>query len=245
MSDGVPAAVDDRDRRRRRVLAFAAVLSVHLLIVLALLLLIKPRLFTKPGDGAMVVTLLPNDAPPAPKAAQTVTRLSKAAVRTPTPIHPPPRARQPLPIIVISRADMAAGDISKIPSVAVTATADAGDSGAQPGDAPLAGGRGPGGEPLYKAEWVREPTHAELVTYMPHNVGEGSWGVIACRTIPHFHVEDCTELGESPPGSGLARGMRQAAWQFLIRPPRVGGKALVGAWVSIRYNIVGPGKADG
>ena len=242
MTSGPEPAADDRKRRVRRALAFAAVLAVHLLIVLALLFLVKPRLRHFGQPGAMVVTLLPNDAPPAPKAAAKRVFRSAATVKAkaPTPVKPP-TAHQPLPIIVISRADMAAGDISKIPSVAPAATAGAG----QPGDSELAdGGGGPHGEPLYRAEWYREPTHAELVTYVPHGAPPGSWAIIACRTIPHFHVEDCEEQGESPPGSGLARGLRQAAWQFLIRPPRVGGKAQIGAWVSIRYSIV-EGKDDG
>jgi protein TonB len=116
---------------------------------------------------------------------------------------------------------------------------------ASQGSASAAGpGEGPGGAHLYNAEWYREPTDAELVTYMPHRDVGGGWAMIACKTQDHFHVDDCQELGESPPGSGLARALRQAAWQFLVRPPRIDGKPMIGAWVRIRFDFKHPKGAD-
>ena len=114
----------------------------------------------------------------------------------------------------------------------VTAVAE----GKAPGDSEQVG-TGPNGEPLYAAEWYREPTNAQLGAYLPKTMPEGGgWGMVACRTAPRFRVEDCVELGQGPPGSHLAGAVRQAAWQFLVRPPRVGGKSLVGTWVRIRID---------
>ena len=107
-----------------------------------------------------------------------------------------------------------------------------------PGPSPTAAvGEGPGGVTLYKAEWVREPSDAELRTYLPRDVGPGSWALIACQTIAHNQVENCAQLGESPRGSGLSKAMRLAAWQFKVRPPRIDGKPMVGAWVRIRIDF--------
>jgi protein TonB len=60
--------------------------------------------------------------------------------------------------------------------------------------------------------------------------------LIVCRTAPDFRVEDCVGLDEYPDGSNLQRAVLAAAWQFRVRPPRVGGVSKVGAWVRIRID---------
>src|SRR5437660_4618130 len=166
-------------------------------------------------------------------AEQTATQhvRSKAPVPKPPPVvlpvRPtiaPPRQSSSQPWIEMSKDELAAADISKLPA--------AGAGGR--GDSAVVG-RGPNGDPLYAAEWAREPTDAEIGGYWPRNTA--GWGLVACKTMPNDRVDDCVELDQSPAGSHLASAVRQAAWQFRVRPPRKGGRALIGAWVRILIEI--------
>lgn len=193
----------------------------------------------------IVVDLIPQSRSEAQEQTQAVQPQKREVHRDqPTPKPPPvilpvkptiapPRqpAEKPSPWIEMSKAEMAASDIGKMPKVA---SGGAGDSQVV--------GHGPNGETLYAAEWAREPTNAELAGYMPRNVLEG-YGLIACKTIAGNRVEDCIELEQSPRGSHLASAVRQAAWQFRVRPPRKGGKPMIGSWVRIRidYSVVSSG----
>ena len=78
--------------------------------------------------------------------------------------------------------------------------------------------------------------------YMTKSVDPGSWAEVACKTIPDNRVENCQALGESPLGSGLAKAIRLAGWQFRIRPPRVDGKPMVGTWVRVHIDFLGAGE---
>ncbi len=180
---------------------------------------------------------------PAAKAERKDVRSEHAVQTPPTPqvVQPRPVPPMPLPFNKLTREEFAASDISTLGRRRPEDSSQAGaDGGAAQGP-----GEGPGGAKLYNAEWYREPTRAELVTYMPRRDYAGGWAMIACKTIDHNHVEDCRELGESPPGSGLARGLRQAAWQFLVRPPRIDGKAMLGVWVRIRFDFRPAGPSEG
>lgn len=220
----------------------ASVLGLTLFVELVVLLLVivfggsKVRDLIVPVSPISII-FVPNQAERSP-SPQKQRSEEKAAPKPAPPVpHPPtpptpPVPRAELPYIPMSRLDLAASDISRFGSAAAPAL----ESGA--GAKTAAGpGEGPGGVHLYNAEWVVEPSDAQLNGYLPRSVEPGSWALIACQTIAHNQVENCAQLGESPRGSGLSKAMRLAAWQFRVRPPRIDGKPMVGAWVRIRIDF--------
>lgn len=145
------------------------------------------------------------------------------------PAAPVPRTTpSSSPFIALSDGDMASSDIGKMAK---------GGGGGGNSSATYGPGEGPSGQRLFRAEWYREPSDAEIAGYMPALTQQPQWAEIACKTVERYHVENCQALGESPAGSGLARALRQAAWQFLVRPPRIDGKPIVGAWVKIHFDF--------
>jgi protein TonB len=227
----------DRQPLRRRASGFALALAINvglLLILMTLGVIPPPSQKTMRG---IVVDLIPQSRSSSATRQKIAVQRPKVQTHRPVPkpppvilpvkptVAPPPQpSTMPTPWLEMSKEDMAAADISKIPA--------AGSGGG--GDSEVVG-KGPNGEALYAAQWAREPTDAEIGGYWPHNVS--GWGLVACKTIPNDRVEDCVELDQSPPGSHLASAVRQAAWQFRVRPPRKGGRALIGAWVRILIEI--------
>jgi protein TonB len=195
--------------------------------------------------GSTAIIFISNPAEP---AAAPQERRAQAVAKQPVAAAPPraapprlPTTREALPFVPMSKADLAAGDIAGLGTAAGAAVASAAGAGA---GATAGQGDGPGGVYLHNAEWVVEPSDAQLRPYLPRQVDAGSWALIACQTIAHNRVENCAQMGEGPRGSGLSKAMRLAAWQFLIRPPRIDGKPMVGAWVRIRIDF-GKDKAGG
>jgi protein TonB len=232
------------DRRRfalpRRTTSIIITLIVHVLLMLMLVTLSQPRIFVPMAKNGLIAISLPSDQKEATKAksqtkAKAAQKQEKPAAATPAsqPIPPPvPNQSVPdYPVLKLTHDEMVGLD-----ATLRTHSANTGETAAvnAPGDSAEAGS-GPHGEKLYAADWYREPTDTELGTYMPH--GRSGWGEVGCRTVARYHVEDCVELAESPRGSGFSRAVREAAWQFLVRPPRVGGKVMVGEWVRIRISL--------
>jgi protein TonB len=222
----------ERSPLRRRVSGLALALAANLLILLILLTLNRFAPDARKVSQALVVDFLPEShsaaterqAPTKPVEKTKVQPLPKPPITLPAKptITLPPQPPKPAPFIEMSSADLAAGDLRNLPK-----------AGAGDGDSEVVG-KGPHGEVLYAAEWARHPTDAELGGYLPKNAPDG-FGLIACKTVAGDRVEDCIELDQTP-GSHLASAVRQAAWQFRVRPPRRNGVPLVGSWVSIRID---------
>jgi len=243
-----------RAYRPSRAVAFLLVLLVHVLVLYALLIL-KPQVkIAKMGINVMEAfnILAPKEAEPAPAPQPP------AAPPQPRPTPRPQRAAPPTIDAPAPPIDLGVlpleFDIRKIPNPAPEESAAAPNA---PDSAivknPFAAAYGPSlgpsrpsalaGKTLYAAEWYREPTNAELAFYLPKTgVPAGAWALVACRTVANFRVEDCQEMGDSRPGSGLSRAVRNAAWQFRVRPPRVDGQYKVGEWVQIRIDFTEPPK---
>ena len=219
----------------------ALALGVNLLLLLVLLGLGVRTPPPPTASRGVVVDLIPESAPSRPQRSradvaekQQPRRETQPEPKPPPIILPTKPTIEPAPsvdMIQMSKDEYAAADIRNLPR-----SADgAGDSEAV--------GRGPNGEVLYAAEWARHPTDAELDGYVPANAPDG-WGLIACKTIAGNRVEDCIELDQFPRGSHLASAVRQAAWQFRVRPPRKNGRTLVGEWVQIRIDYIHVTSAD-
>lgn len=174
------------------------------------------------------------------KTQQKQTRKAAAPERPPAPRPDTPQPPAPTPplvlpgVMILSRADFAASDVGRIKGTAPTRSTDSDEATQMADAAPI--GRGPGNAAVYAGDWVRRPTAAEMDPYLSKRARTGI-GVILCRTAPRNRVDDCREVGETPPGTGLAGTARQAAFQFLIRPPSIGGKPIIGAWVQITYDF--------
>ena len=220
----------DRPPLARRASGLALALGVNLVLILVLMTLgIIPVPESRPST-ATVVDMIPEQH--ARKTVSEATEARSRPVPKPPPsilpvkptIAPPPQPpkEKTQPWIEMSHDEMAAADVSSLPKSSTD-----GDSEEV--------GRGPHGEVLYAAEWARRPTDAELGGYLPRNAPDG-FGLIACKTIPGNRVDDCVELDQWPHGSRLAAAVRQAAWQFRVRPPRKNGRPMIGEWVQIRID---------
>ena len=193
-----------------------------------------------------------NDAQDSPEPEQEEPQPVEPSQTTPQPSEPVVTPPDPAPVVspapvppvaIIPLQRSQVPDITPAPRPAAPAAPARPSQAYGPPNTPRSGGAGdservgtaPNGQPMYAAAWYREPRNDELAGYLSTAQGPG-WGLIACRTAPDFRVEDCVALGESPERSNIARAVLAAAWQFQVRPPRVGGRSRIGEWVRIRID---------
>jgi hypothetical protein len=244
---------------KRRTIGVAATLIIKALLILAFLSLTlqsagpneKRRGFTAFNLGAETEAPAADDAAaatakPLPRNAvpETVAEIPKPLLPSANPLRTPPPSPD---FIKVSKADFDAMDLSKIPSNGTKSSPGSGQ-GSDKGSAKESGsgskgmigpGAGPGGAQLYPVAWYREPYDSELAPYLAaaKAAPAGASAEIACRMIENYHVENCQIITENPRGTGLAKALRLAAWQFLVRPPRVDNKPQLGVWVRIRFDF--------
>lgn len=241
-------ALPERIRAGLGQRAAAIILALLLEGLLALLLFtLAPSIMRREDTGMTVFSLdmapLPDEVPAEAPTPDTPRPAKQPRQAEPDRVPPPPAEPQVAspapPVIKLPPELMAAADISTMrparpAPVQGPAVAGPPDTGT-PGDSQRVSGQGPNGEPLYAASWYREPYDDELRGYLSTATGPG-WGLIACRTVPDYRVEDCIAVDEFPRGSNITRAVLAAAWQFRVRPPRVGGQLKVGEWVRIRID---------
>ncbi|MEP7316231.1 MAG: hypothetical protein ABI667_06005 [Sphingomicrobium sp.] len=239
---------EDRSSPRRRLAALLLAILIEALLLLAIVALNSRPTDGRAPQGEMATFDVSADTPAATEDSADKPAADRTVKTTPiAPMLPPapPQPDKPLPMIIVTKDVYAASDISKLGRP--KKGADSGEqqaSASMPGDSPTVG-TAPNGEPLYAAEWYREPTNQELAFYLPKRMPEGGgWGMVACKTVARYKVDQCVDIGSGPAGAGLGRAVRDASWQFLVRPPRVGGKVMVGEWVRIRIDYIRDGKPE-
>ncbi len=244
-----------RDGLGRRMVGITIAVGIEALIILLLLTLSTSIGTSRPASTALASfdfepkqTPSPDDKPDAEKEKPKPPQ----ANAQPTPRQPEPpvdpavpqitEAPRPAPPVIINPRPEAVPPVAATPAEKPKAKAvirndrtGPADTIGRPSDSARVEGSGPNGEPLYAAAWYREPYEEELAGYLSTASGPG-WALIACRTVPNYRVEDCVPVAEYPRGAGLSRAVLAAAWQFRVRPPRIGGTSKVGEWVRIRID---------
>lgn len=238
-----------RGKGSQRTLSFVLAVLAEAALILVVLSLgwVSPHEAPKPVSLVSMAIRASSEASPSPQSkaakavkSQTTPREAEPQEQPSTPALPEPARpiAPPLVIMPMPRDQMAQFDISRLPRQSRPAAPSKGQMGpvdqGVPGDSKLVG-LTPGGQPMYAASWYREPYDEELRGYLSLASGPG-WALITCRTVPDFKVDDCVGLDEYPSGSQIQRAVLAAAWQFKVRPPRVGGVNRVGDWVRIRID---------
>ncbi|WP_017665502.1 hypothetical protein [Porphyrobacter sp. AAP82] len=242
--------------RRRKLASLAIALAIEGLLIL-LLLTLGANLVGEKDAKEAITTFKAQEfaAPPAPEAEAEPEQSAPAdAPETPQVPQPVPMSPiKPSPLVLRSEpappppppappAAQPSPQPSARPSPKIGARIrpNAGYGPVDSGNPRTVGdservGTMANGEPLYAARWYREPTDQELAGYLSTANAPG-YALIACRVVQGYYVEDCQFLAEGPQGSMIGRAVMAAAWQFRVRPARIGGAEQFGTWVRIRID---------
>ena len=239
----------NRDDIRRRGIGFAIALLLEAIIIIAILSLSMRAGGPAAGTRGLSTFSLEAEAESSSSAekSETETPVTQEQQRAITPPIPPPllppvnpiKAPPPNPdFIKVSKSDFDAMDLSKLPASGTSGSGEGKGSG-QGAKGMMGPGLGPGGAQLYPVAWLREPYESELSPYLAaiKRIPPGASADIACRMAEHNRVENCQIIAESPRGTGLAKALRLAAWQFLVKPPRINDKPQLGVWVRIHFDF--------
>lgn len=241
---------------RRRAVSLALTIAAHILIAF-LLWRLAPALDPPAEPGrSLTVNMLPvgDNNSTATKSAKAPARAAQASRRTapePPAAPKPPAEDTPVPppvtttfpgYLVLTKNDFAASDVGKMPSrrsggsAGQQVVATDSQSDAVSGETTPVAGKTGNGESFYNGYPYDGFAGSQLGPYLPKNMPSGSWGQVLCRMAEHDRITDCVQYGDKSPGLGLARALRQASWQFRVRPPRINGKPLVGSLIRIRLD---------
>jgi protein TonB len=242
---GWPSLVDRaRENFGRRACGIAVALAIEALLLLALLSLGA----VNPLKKVVPIAISSFDVRDETKEPEQPDKAPKHKVAAPAASHAPQPASQPSPqprqvsappqpaVIIPLSPQTQSFDLAKDPSLPASPSKPAPLIG--PLDTPHFGdservGTAPNGQPMYAARWYREPSDDQLRGYLSTAQGP-AWGLITCKTVADFRVEDCVGLDEYPAGSRMLPAILAAAWPLRVRPPQVGGVSQVGDWVRIR-----------
>lgn len=235
-----------QDRLRDRAGALGLTLVAYMLLVAMLIAFGgSPLVRHKASEALDTILIAPPKPPPAPM--QPPARREGGSPRL-LRVAPEPALRPDLmapaaiaPVVDLPKMEFA----EEGPASAASGTANAGGAGSGTGGMGNGTGNqsGSGGVKIYRAEWQKLNTDAELRRKLPRNApANGGVGEIVCRAAPNFKVSDCKLWGESPKGSGYGQAVLDIANIFRVKPPMVNGKPQIGAWVliSIHYTDFRP-----
>lgn len=234
-----------------RAAIFVAIVAVHGLLILWLLT-VRDQLNSRRLDRSLAVFWAALPPEPAPEPPPTVPKIAKVAP-APKPgraaANAPPRAIERVDATPVTAAPPAAASeppraarVDDSAGIVDTARADIGTgSGAGSGGGSGEGG-GDGNGPAAKAitipaSWVWRPTLADMAEFNPlRNRAKARvmvQVVLTCRVKPDHRVENCDASHEQPMGYGAAEAALRSTRIFRVYPPRVNGKVVEGAKVTI------------